>query len=132
MIMKCAEDSPLEDRIRRHRLALALVAVSQGVAFFHAGDPILRSKSLDRDSYNSGTIQGAQECPARRHVGMWGWALANPVCDMMGCKCHDNGMLHEATHEAAACPSTPVHGKTQAEDYPAPYLAAGPHQHLAC
>ena len=56
MIMKCAEDSPLEDRIRRHRLALALVAVSQGVAFFHAGDPILRSKSLDRDSYNSGAL----------------------------------------------------------------------------
>ena len=56
MIMKCAEDSPLGDRIRRHRLALALVAVSQGVAFFHAGDPILRSKSLDRDSYNSGAL----------------------------------------------------------------------------
>ena len=54
MIMKCAEDSPLADRIRRHRLCLALVAVSQGIAFFHAGDPILRSKSLDRDSYNSG------------------------------------------------------------------------------
>lgn len=26
----------------------------QGVAFFHAGSDILRSKSLDRDSYNSG------------------------------------------------------------------------------
>ncbi|EPS70961.1 hypothetical protein M569_03797, partial [Genlisea aurea] len=26
----------------------------QGVPFFHAGDEILRSKSLDRDSYNSG------------------------------------------------------------------------------
>ena len=26
----------------------------QGIAFFHAGSDILRSKSLDRDSYNSG------------------------------------------------------------------------------
>ena len=29
-------------------------ALSQGVPFFHAGDEILRSKSLDRDSYDSG------------------------------------------------------------------------------
>lgn len=36
-------------------LASALVALSQGVVFFHAGDEILRSKSLDRDSYSSGT-----------------------------------------------------------------------------
>ena len=27
---------------------------SQGVPFFHAGSDLLRSKSLDRDSYNSG------------------------------------------------------------------------------
>ena len=26
----------------------------QGIAFFHAGSDVLRSKSLDRDSYNSG------------------------------------------------------------------------------
>lgn len=35
-------------------LALGVIGVSQGVAFFHAGDDLLRSKSLDRDSYNSG------------------------------------------------------------------------------
>ena len=35
-------------------LALALVAFSQGIPFFTAGDELLRSKSLDRDSYNSG------------------------------------------------------------------------------
>ena len=54
MILKHPEDAPLMQRIRRHRLCLALVCVSQGVAFTHAGDPLLRSKSLDRDSYNSG------------------------------------------------------------------------------
>jgi pullulanase len=36
------------------QLALGLIATAQGVAFFHAGDDLLRSKSLDRDSYNSG------------------------------------------------------------------------------
>jgi hypothetical protein len=32
----------------------AIVALAQGVPFFHAGQDMLRSKSLDRDSYNSG------------------------------------------------------------------------------
>jgi pullulanase len=36
------------------QLALGTIAISQGLAFFHAGDDLLRSKSLDRDSYNSG------------------------------------------------------------------------------
>ena len=36
-------------------LAQWLVALAQGIAFFHAGDELLRSKSLDRDSYDSGT-----------------------------------------------------------------------------
>ena len=36
------------------RLALATVMLSQGRPFVHAGDDLLRSKSLDRDSYNSG------------------------------------------------------------------------------
>jgi pullulanase/glycogen debranching enzyme len=54
--MKAAAEEDLDARVRRARLALALVALSQGVAFFHAGDEILRSKSLDRDSYNSGSF----------------------------------------------------------------------------
>ena len=37
-----------------HRLGLSIVALSQGVPFFMAGDEILRSKSEDRNSYNSG------------------------------------------------------------------------------
>lgn len=36
------------------QLALGVIGVSQGIAFFHAADDMLRSKSLDRDSYNSG------------------------------------------------------------------------------
>ncbi len=42
------------DRVRVNNLGVAIVMFSQGVPFFHAGDDILRSKSLDRDSYNSG------------------------------------------------------------------------------
>ncbi|MBV8377167.1 MAG: DUF3372 domain-containing protein, partial [Verrucomicrobia bacterium] len=42
------------DRVRVNNLGLALVALAQGIPFFHAGDDILRSKSFDRNSYNSG------------------------------------------------------------------------------
>ncbi|SFZ79227.1 alpha-1,6-glucosidase domain-containing protein [Chitinimonas taiwanensis] len=43
-----------EDRARVQMLAAALNSFSQGVAYFHAGIDTLRSKSLDRNSYNSG------------------------------------------------------------------------------
>jgi pullulanase/glycogen debranching enzyme len=42
------------DRARVQVLGLAIDAFSQGVAYFHAGVDILRSKSLDRNSFNSG------------------------------------------------------------------------------
>jgi pullulanase len=51
---KAPEDAPLDARIRMNNLALSTVMFSQGVPFFHAGDDILRSKSFDRNSYNSG------------------------------------------------------------------------------
>ena len=43
-----------EDRARVQMLGAALVAFSQGIAYFHAGQDILRSKSMDRNSYDSG------------------------------------------------------------------------------
>lgn len=52
--VKSASQTTLAERVRMNNLALSLVAFSQGVPFFHAGDDILRSKSLDRNSYNSG------------------------------------------------------------------------------
>jgi pullulanase len=52
--MKLPQGTSMADRVRVNTLSLSFVAFSQGVAFFHAGDDILRSKSLDRNSYNSG------------------------------------------------------------------------------
>jgi pullulanase/glycogen debranching enzyme len=43
-----------EDRARVQLLGVALNAFSQGIAYFHAGVDTLRSKSLDRNSFNSG------------------------------------------------------------------------------
>ena len=44
----------IADRVRVQNLGLSLVGLSQGVPFFHMGSDILRSKSLDRNSYDSG------------------------------------------------------------------------------
>lgn len=52
--LKTPVNISLDARCRMNHLATSLVALSQGIPFFHAGDEILRSKSLDRDSYNSG------------------------------------------------------------------------------
>lgn len=43
-----------EDRARVQILGAAINSFSQGVAYFHAGIDTLRSKSLDRNSYDSG------------------------------------------------------------------------------
>ncbi len=44
----------MADRVRAQNVGNAIVSLAQGVTFFHAGQDMLRSKSLDRDSYNSG------------------------------------------------------------------------------
>jgi pullulanase-type alpha-1,6-glucosidase len=54
MNLKLKASVPRADRVRMARLGLDVVALSQGVPFFMAGDDILRSKSADRNSYNSG------------------------------------------------------------------------------
>lgn len=47
-------DIPLSEVVRIHNLGHSVVLLSQGVPFIHAGDDLLRSKSMDRDSYDSG------------------------------------------------------------------------------
>lgn len=51
---KAPANASVADRVRMNNLAVSIVALSQGIPFFHAGDELLRSKSLDRNSYNSG------------------------------------------------------------------------------
>jgi pullulanase-type alpha-1,6-glucosidase len=51
---KLPQSTAMSDRVRLNTLALATTALSQGVSFWHAGNDLLRSKSLDRNSYDSG------------------------------------------------------------------------------
>ncbi len=45
---------PAEERARMQQTAIAVTTLGQGIPFFHAGVEMLRSKSMDADSYNSG------------------------------------------------------------------------------
>ncbi|MFN3372731.1 MAG: pullulanase-type alpha-1,6-glucosidase, partial [Chloroflexus sp.] len=44
----------MADRVRSQNMGVSLVGLAQGIPFFHMGQDILRSKSLDRNSYDSG------------------------------------------------------------------------------
>jgi len=52
--LKAAPGADLAARVRMQGLGISVVGLSQGIPFFHAGVEQLRSKSLDRNSYNSG------------------------------------------------------------------------------
>ena len=51
---KLPQGTPLAERVRVQNLGAAITLLSQGIPFLHAGQEILRSKSLDRDSYDAG------------------------------------------------------------------------------
>ncbi|MFL6289628.1 MAG: pullulanase-type alpha-1,6-glucosidase, partial [Thermoanaerobaculia bacterium] len=52
--LKASASATMADRVRMQNLGMSLLGLSQGIPFYHAGVDLLRSKSLDRNSYNSG------------------------------------------------------------------------------
>jgi pullulanase len=54
LVMKLPVERTMDDRVRVQNLGTSMVALAQGIPFFHAGQDMLRSKSMERDSYNSG------------------------------------------------------------------------------
>ncbi|MFC4584884.1 pullulanase-type alpha-1,6-glucosidase [Sphaerisporangium corydalis] len=54
LAFKLPQATPMADRVRMQSLSLASALLSQGTAFLHAGSERLRSKSLDRNSFDSG------------------------------------------------------------------------------
>ncbi len=66
-----------DDRLRMHNLGVSLVGFSQGVPFYHAGIDMLRSKSFDRDSFNSGDWFNRLDFTYQDN----GWGSGLPVAD---------------------------------------------------
>jgi pullulanase-type alpha-1,6-glucosidase len=71
--LKAPVGTSMADRVRMQRLGVSLLAFSQGVPFLHAGAELLRSKSLDRNSYNSGDWFNRLDYSARTTA--WGSGL---------------------------------------------------------
>jgi pullulanase-type alpha-1,6-glucosidase len=67
-IWKLPVATSMADRVRMNTLSLATTALGQSPSFWHAGTEILRSKSLDRNSYDSGD-----------HFNAIDWSLATNV-----------------------------------------------------
>ncbi len=51
---KLPQSTSMADRVRMNTVALATTALAQSPSFWHAGTDLLRSKSLDRNSFDSG------------------------------------------------------------------------------
>ncbi len=47
-------NTPTAERVRAHNVGMSVVLLGQGIPFLHAGSEIIRSKSMDRNSYDSG------------------------------------------------------------------------------
>ena len=54
LALKLPADTTMADRVRMNTLSLATATLSQSPSLWHAGTDLLRSKSLDRNSYDSG------------------------------------------------------------------------------
>ena len=54
LTLKLPQSTSMADRVRMNTVSLATTALAQTPSFWHAGADLLRSKSLDRNSYNSG------------------------------------------------------------------------------
>ena len=54
LTLKLPVSTTMDERVRMNTVSLATTALAQTPSFWHAGTDLLRSKSLDRNSYDSG------------------------------------------------------------------------------
>ena len=73
--LKAPYATSMVDRVRIQNLGNSIVMLGQGIPFFHAGQDILRSKSMDRDSFNSGDWFNAIDWTLE--TTNWGHGLPN-------------------------------------------------------
>ncbi|MGC3997295.1 MAG: pullulanase-type alpha-1,6-glucosidase [Anaeromyxobacter sp.] len=90
---KLPADTSSADRARVQALGMAIPMLSQAVPFFQAGDDLLRSKSMDQDSYDSGDYfnriwwdgsrnnwaAGLPPAWRNNHDDVLNWAVAGPA-----------------------------------------------------
>ncbi len=71
---KLPAEMEMDARVRIHNLSNAMINFSQGIPFFQMGTDILRSKSMDRNSFDSGDWYNAIDFTLEEHK----WATGLP------------------------------------------------------
>ncbi|MFT0846602.1 pullulanase-type alpha-1,6-glucosidase [Actinomycetaceae bacterium L2_0104] len=66
-VWRLPPDTPMAERVRMNTLSLAAATLGQSPVFWHAGTDLLRSKSLDGNSFNSGDWFNAVDWAGRRN-----------------------------------------------------------------
>jgi pullulanase len=77
---RLGDDVNMDTRVRVHNLAVALNMLSQGVGFYHMGVDLMRSKSMQRDSYDSGDWFNGVDFSMNTH----NWRIGMPRADKDG------------------------------------------------
>ncbi len=77
MTSRDPQTEPLQGRVRMQNLGLSTIALGQGIPFFHAGSDMLRSKSGDTDSYNSGDWFNVLDFTYERN----NWGVGLPIAE---------------------------------------------------
>ncbi|MBK9094278.1 MAG: pullulanase-type alpha-1,6-glucosidase [Anaerolineae bacterium] len=105
---KAAISNSIESRVRMQMMGLSLTSLAQGVHFFHAGDDLLRSKSLDRNSYNSGDWFNRLDFSYRDNNWAVGlppagdnqstWAIIGPLFRNQDLRAHGRDIVATADH----------------------------------
>ncbi len=74
---KAPLDTSMADRVRMQNLGNSILLLAQGIPFLHAGQDMLRSKSFDRDSYDSGDWFNALDFTYQKN----GWGKGVPLSE---------------------------------------------------
>jgi pullulanase-type alpha-1,6-glucosidase len=105
---KVAATTTLTDRVRVQNLGISLVMLGQGIPFFQAGQDFLRSKSGDRNSYNSGDWFNRVDWELKEST--WGsglpirgdnlnnWPVFRPLLENPALKPGQNEMISASEH----------------------------------
>ncbi len=98
----------MEQRVRAQNLGMSIVGLSQGIPFFQMGCDLLRSKSLDRNSYDSGDWFNRVDFSYNKNnfgVGLppaWDnqerWGIMSPLLDNQALYPRPDDIVDSATH----------------------------------
>lgn len=111
MFHETLPDLTMSERVAAQQVALSYPLLAQGLPFIHMGSELLRSKSMDRDSYDSGDWFNYVDFTGQTN----NWNVGLPSCEKNSAKCgSDHDRWDMIRDRIAANPSGPAAQDIQA------------------